>query len=126
VVPLDPDADWDETFAFARAFARLVVREDPKRFVDTVPKSARGGKILVDYLRNNRGNTSVAAWSTRARPGAPVSLPIAWDEVMVDRSRRPFTWKDALRMRDDADPWAAYWTTHQELPRVGRGQPLSR
>ena len=126
VVPLDPDADWDETFAFTRAFARLVVREDPKRFVDTVPKSARSGKILVDYLRNNRGNTSVAAWSTRARPGAPVSLPIAWDDVMVDRSRRPFTWKDAVRMRDDADPWAAYWTTHQELPRVGRGQPLSR
>lgn len=117
VVPLEPDADWDETFAFTRAFARLMVREDPKRFIDTVPKSARGGKILVDYLRNNRGNTSIAAWSTRARPGAPVSLPIAWDDVSVDRSRRPFTWKDALRLKDDADPWTRYWATRQRLPR---------
>lgn len=117
VVPLDPDADWDETFAFTRAFARLMVREDPKRYVDAVPKSARPGKILVDYLRNNRGSTSIAAWSTRARAGAPVSMPIAWEDVTVDRARRPFTWKDALAMRDEEDPWARYWTARQKLPR---------
>ncbi len=120
VVPLDPEAGWDETFAFTRAFARLVVREDPKRFVDSVPKHARSGKILVDYLRNHRGNTSIAAWSTRARAGAPVAMPIAWEAVDVDRSKRPFTWKDALAMRDAADPWSAYWRTHQTLPRSPR------
>jgi hypothetical protein len=76
VVPLVPDADWDETFAFTRAFARLLVREEPKRFIDSVPKHARPGKILVDYLRNNRGNTSVAA---RAR--------LSSDRVGRDRHR---------------------------------------
>jgi bifunctional non-homologous end joining protein LigD len=118
VVPLEPDADWDESFAFTRAFARLMVREDPKRFIDSVPKHARSGKILVDYLRNNRGNTSVAAYSTRARRGAPVSLPIAWDDVDEDRAKRPFTMKDALA--SDADAWARYPQVRQRLPRSGR------
>jgi bifunctional non-homologous end joining protein LigD len=118
VVPLVPDADWDETFAFTRAFARLLVREEPKRFIDSVPKHARPGKILVDYLRNNRGNTSVAAYSTRARPGAPVSLPIAWDEIDIDRSKRPFLMKDALGR--DEDPWARWPRVRQRLPRSAR------
>ena len=60
-----------------RAFAQMLVREEPKRFVAIVPKHVRSGKILVDYLRNNRTNTSVAAFSTRARGGAPVSVPHA-------------------------------------------------
>jgi bifunctional non-homologous end joining protein LigD len=95
-----------------------MVREDPKRFVDSVPKEARRGKILVDYLRNNRGNTSVAAYSTRARPGAPISLPIAWEEIDVDRAKRPFTMKDALE-RDD-DPWSQLSQSRQRLPRSAR------
>ena len=118
VVPLVPDANWDETFAFTRAFARLLAREDPKRFVDAVPKHSRTGKILVDYLRNNRGSTSVAAYSTRARPGAPISLPIDWDEIGVDRSKRPFTMKHALAREDDV--WARYWKVRQRLPRSAR------
>jgi len=115
VVPLVADANWDETFLFTRAFARLMVREDPKHYVDSVPKHARRGKILIDYLRNNRGNTSVAAYSTRAREGAPVSLPIAWDEL--DRPKKTFTWRDAIA--EEGDPWAAYWSTKQRLPRAG-------
>lgn len=118
VVPVEPDADWDESFAFTRAFARLMVREDPKRFVDAVPKHARHGKILVDYLRNNRGNTSVAAYSTRARRGAPVSLPISWDDVDEDRAKRPFSMEDALALT--RDPWARYPQVRQRLPRSGR------
>lgn len=118
VVPLEPEADWDETFAFTRAFARLMVREDPKRFIDAVPKHARRGKILVDYLRNNRGNTSAAAYSTRARRGAPVSLPIPWEDVDEDRAKRPFTMKDALALH--RDPWARYPKVRQRLPRSAR------
>ncbi len=117
VVPLVPDAEWDETFAFTRAFARLVVRENPKRFVDAVPKHARRGKILIDYLRNNRGNTSVAAFSTRAREGAPVSVPIAWDEIDAPRPPQWNTETVLARLADVDDPWRAYFRTRQRLPR---------
>jgi bifunctional non-homologous end joining protein LigD len=122
VVPLAPADDWGTCFAFTRAFARLLVREDPKRFVDAVPKRARGGKILIDYLRNSRGNTSVAAFSTRARAGAPVSVPVGWDELSDDPSGRVFTTTDALARvrRTKKDPWEAYCRLAQRLPRGGR------
>ena len=71
VVPLVPDADWDECFAFARAFAAALVKRDPTRWIYVVSKEKRRGKILIDYLRNNRTNTSIAAYSTRAKPDAP-------------------------------------------------------
>jgi bifunctional non-homologous end joining protein LigD len=120
VVPLVPEADWATCFAFASAFAKLMVHRDPARFVAIVPKHARASKILVDYLRNNRGNTSVAAFSTRARAGAPVSVPIAWEELEHDLRERPFTVPRVLARleRQRRDPWAAYFTAEQRLPQV--------
>ncbi len=118
VAPLVPSADVSACLAFARAFAGLLAREDPKRFTTAMAKAARPGKIFVDYLRNNRTNTSVAAFSTRARPGAPVSVPLAWAEV--DRKLRPsrFTPRVVLaRVREMPDPWDAYFRTAQHLPR---------
>ncbi|MDB4938118.1 MAG: ligase [Labilithrix sp.] len=122
LVPLVPEADWDECLGFTRAFAQMMVRDDPKRFVAAVPKHVRSGRILVDYLRNNRTNTSVAAYSTRARPKAPVSVPIAWDELTADL--RSDAWNihtvvDRLR-RQRKDPWAGYFRARQRLPRAAR------
>lgn len=81
VAPLTPKADWTEVKAFTKGMADAMAGDDPGRFVSTIAKSKRGGKILVDYLRNQRGATAVAPYSTRARPGAAVSAPLSWDEL---------------------------------------------
>lgn len=122
VAPLVPSraADVATCLAFAKAFALLLAREAPSRFTATMPKAARRGKIFVDYLRNNRTNTSVAAFSTRARPGAPVSVPLSWDEVDAELAPSRFT-PDVVLARVRAarvDPWAAYARTKQGLPRT--------
>ena len=117
VAPLVPQRDWDTCLAFARGFAETVVRQDPRRYTTALPKRGRERKILLDYLRNNRGSTSVAAFSTRARPRCPISVPIAWEEL--GRRLRPDQFRLAnvrqrlRRLRED--PWRDYWTTRQRL-----------
>ncbi|TIM34578.1 MAG: DNA ligase D, partial [Mesorhizobium sp.] len=81
VAPLKPKAEWPAVKAFTKAIADSMAADSPNRYVSTITKSKRRGKILVDYLRNQRGATAVAPYSTRARPGAAVSMPLAWDEL---------------------------------------------
>ena len=81
VAPLKPAAEWPAVKAFAKAFADAMAADSPDRYVATVTKSKRKGKILIDYLRNQRGQTAVAAYSPRARPGAAVSAPLDWTEL---------------------------------------------
>lgn len=81
VVPLKPKADWPSVKAFTKAIADAMALDSPDRFVSTITKSRRQGKIFVDYLRNQRGMTAVAPYSTRARPGAAVSMPLSWEEL---------------------------------------------
>jgi bifunctional non-homologous end joining protein LigD len=116
VVPLTPAADWSECLAFARALALALERRSPDLFTGQFAKIARGRKILIDYLRNNRTNTSIAAYSTRAKPNAPVSTPITWNELSDALSPERFTMTTVLtRMRKREDPWKRYWTTRQRL-----------
>ena len=123
VVPLVPKADWSECLAFARAFAASVVRLSPALFTDQFAKIGRERKILVDYLRNNRTNTSIAAYSTRARPDAQVSVPLAWTELSPAKPPDRFTAvtvpQRLARLRND--PWKKYWTTRQQIPRGAVG-----
>jgi bifunctional non-homologous end joining protein LigD len=118
VVPLVPAADWSACLDFARAVAATLVRRDPARFTTQFAKAGRENKLLIDYLRNNRTNTSIAAYSTRARPNAPVSVPLAWSELTASRTPERFTMitVPARLARLRADPWNAYWTTRQTLP----------
>ena len=123
VVPIVPHDDWAACLAFARAFAEALVRRRPAMFTERFAKAGRHERILVDYLRNNRTNTSIAAFSTRAKPEAPVSVPIAWSELSRLRTPPRFT---ALTMRRrlthlKADPRKAYWRTKQTLPRAAVG-----
>ncbi len=81
VAPLRPAADWAMVSKFARAVAERLVAEQPDRYVATMSKAKRKGKIFVDWLRNDRGNTAIAPYSIRARPGAPVAVPVSWQEL---------------------------------------------
>jgi len=119
VVPLTPHADWTECLEFARAFAQALVRRQPALFTERFAKAGRDDKILVDYLRNNRTNTSIAAFSSRARPEAPVSVPLAWGELSDAKTPERFTIASVpgrlTRLR--RDPWREYWTARQRIPR---------
>jgi bifunctional non-homologous end joining protein LigD len=119
VIPLRPRADWSECLAFARAFALALVRRQPSLFTERFAKAGRETKILVDYLRNNRTNTSVAAYSTRARPEATVSTPLAWSELSAASPPERFTLATVLRRLSTkrADPWQAYPRTRQLIAR---------
>jgi bifunctional non-homologous end joining protein LigD len=117
VVPLQRRRPWNECLAFARGLAEALARHDPALFTTTFGKRGRERQILVDYLRNNRTNTSIAAFSTRARAGAPVSVPLAWDELsdtLDPLSLTVATVPDRLR-RLKRDPWRAYFTTKQRI-----------
>jgi bifunctional non-homologous end joining protein LigD len=81
VIPLARRSGWEDMKTFAGAVARQMTRMYPDRFIDTMSKKKREGKIFIDYFRNTRGATSIAPYSTRARPGAPVSAPLAWEEL---------------------------------------------
>jgi bifunctional non-homologous end joining protein LigD len=119
VVPVKPKAGWPECLEFARAIAETLVRRAPGLFTARFAKLGREQKILVDYLRNNRTNTSIAAYSTRARPDGTISVPIAWSELSPARTPERFTIRTVPRRLSTlgADPWKAYWRTRQTIPR---------
>jgi bifunctional non-homologous end joining protein LigD len=81
VVPLKPQADWAAVKGFAHDFARAMEQSAPDRYTSTLSKKARKGRIFIDYLRNGRGATAIAPWSSRARPGGPVSAPADWSDL---------------------------------------------
>jgi bifunctional non-homologous end joining protein LigD len=117
VVPLLPHAGWSQCLEFSRALSERLERADPDIYTTQFAKAGRERKILIDYLRNNRTNTSIAAYSTRARAGAPVSVPIRWDELKDSVKPGAFTVQTvpARLKRLTADPWADYWRSRQKL-----------
>jgi bifunctional non-homologous end joining protein LigD len=118
VVPLTPRADWADCLAFTRALSERIERASPDEYTTAFAKAGRTRKVLIDYLRNNRTNTSIAAYSTRARAGAPVSVPIAWDDLRTV-TPESFTVRTVpgRLARLAADPWKGYWTCRQQLTR---------
>lgn len=118
VVPIATGPSWDEVRAFCDRFAATMAEEAPARYVATMSKAKRPGRIFIDWLRNSRGSTSVASWSLRARKGAPVAVPIRWEDLGrvdgpaafdLDAARRR-----AARLRKD--PWEGFAGLAQELP----------
>jgi bifunctional non-homologous end joining protein LigD len=110
VTPIQRTVDWEEGKTFAKLVADHLVTTIPQRFTSNMAKRARKGKIFIDYLRNARGATAIAAYSTRAKPGAPVSVPIDWDELSEDMPSDYFTVANvpARLTRLRTDPWEAY------------------
>ena len=124
VAPIQPDGDWDTVKPFCRAFAETMSQENPDTYLPTLKKVDRRGKILIDWLRNGLGATAVASFCPRARPGACVATPVAWDEV--DRKLNPaeFTLRSVpgrlARLR--ADPWQGFTSLRQRLPNLAAGR----
>jgi DNA ligase D-like protein (predicted polymerase) len=117
VLPLQRVHTWDEVKAFAKGLADHLVRLIPDRFVANMSKHKRTGKIYVEYLRNARGATAIAAYSTRARAGAPVSIPLAWEELSNEIRSDHFTVANVpARLKGlKEDPWREYRTVKQKL-----------
>jgi len=117
VVPLVPIESWEQGAEFSGALAAALEREDPRSYVAEMSKARRKGRVFVDYLRNIRGATSVAAYSTRAQPYAPVSVPLAWEELDPRLPSDHFTLRNLPRRLATLkeDPWRPYATLRQRL-----------
>ncbi|MFS0754891.1 DNA ligase D [Noviherbaspirillum sp. 1P10PC] len=125
VVPLAPRHTWDEVKAFSKAVAAQLEQVLPDRFIANMSKAKRGGRIFVDYLRNASEATAVAAYSTRAKPHAPVSTPLHWDELADSdlRSDRYTVLNLRQRLADlKQDPWADYFKLKQEISKKMRSR----
>ena len=122
VLPLNPGCDWDLVKPFAHGFAETMSAMEPLKFVATATKRFRKGKIFLDYLRNGRGATAVASFSLRARPGAPVAMPLRWEELGKVKSGGAYDISSAVaRMRRlKAHPWAGIDEVEQDLEQVSR------
>jgi bifunctional non-homologous end joining protein LigD len=117
VAPLKPQASWADVKHFAEAMAESMSGDHPEKFLSTAAKDKRVGRIFIDYLRNGRGNTAVAAYSTRARPGAPVSMPLSWDELDDVKGPADFT-VDNISTRlaaSSPDPWEGFFAAAKSL-----------
>jgi bifunctional non-homologous end joining protein LigD len=106
VVPIVPELEWPAIKEFAHGFVLAMEKTNPALYLTKMTKAARTGKIYLDYLRNERGATSVAPYSPRARAGAPVSMPLSWGELKLEE--RPVfrvsefaEWRGRLK----SDPW---------------------
>jgi bifunctional non-homologous end joining protein LigD len=119
VVPLRPGCDWDLTRRFAHGFADALARSEPDRFLATATKRLRNRRIFVDYLRNGRGATAVASYSLRAREGAPVAMPLSWNDLGKLTRANAFTMKEvpARLRRRRKDPWEGIGKVRQNLAR---------
>lgn len=116
-IPIKPKYDWEEIKNFAHAFVDYLVMKSPEKYVGKMTKAIRKGKIFIDYMRNQRGATFVAPYSTRARKGAPVSTPIDWNELTDNINDTFYTIKtlpDRLK-KLKKDPWKNFLKSKQTL-----------
>ncbi|TCD15515.1 DNA ligase D [Oricola cellulosilytica] len=106
IVPLRRTAGWETVTTFARTIAAHFADMDPEHYVATMSKAKRKGKIFIDWLRNDRGSTAIAPYSVRARKGAPVAVPVSWEELSRLKAANTFDMKKAVKRLESACPLA--------------------
>jgi bifunctional non-homologous end joining protein LigD len=115
-VPIRRGLSWDDAKAFTKALAERMERDAPDKYTSNMAKARRKGKIFIDYLRNGRGATFIVPYSPRARPGAPVAVPIAWEELAAGVDPAAFTLASVpRRLAGLADPWRAIHDVDQAI-----------
>jgi bifunctional non-homologous end joining protein LigD len=117
VVPIEPIHEWRLVKAWAKAFSEAMATDAPDLYLTRIAKAERTGRIFIDYLRNDPTSTAVGPYSTRARPGAPVAMPLDWNSVKMGLDPGRFTVAtSAGYVASRADPWADMDAVRQRLP----------
>jgi bifunctional non-homologous end joining protein LigD len=120
-IPFARGPRWSDAKQFARALSEAMTRDAPDRFTINSRKTVRKGRIFIDYLRNDETASAVAAYAVRARPGAPVSMPIDWKELNALKSGSDFGIADALKRR--TDPWKGVANAADQVLPLGKTRP---
>ena len=118
IAPLRPDCEWPEVKSFCKVFAQRLADKFADRFTANSRKASRKGKLFIDYLRNERGSTAIAPWSTRSRQGAPVAVPVGWDELETIKAANQFSLAAAIERAGQPDPWKGYFATDQAITKA--------
>lgn len=119
IVPVRPELDWEQAKAFAQAVSRAHANDAPGNLTTNMSKTKRKGKVFIDYLRNSRGSTSIARYSTRAKEGATVATPLRWDELSANATANRYTVNNVRRRLSalKADPWEGYEKARRPITR---------
>ncbi|WEK04778.1 MAG: DNA ligase D [Candidatus Devosia phytovorans] len=118
IAPLRPSAEWPLVKAFCKGLAQHLADNEPDRFVATMSKAKRKGKLFIDYLRNERGSTAIAPWSSRSREGAPAAVPVSWDELPEIKAANQFTLAMAATRAKQPDPWKDYFSASKAITKT--------
>jgi bifunctional non-homologous end joining protein LigD len=118
VVPVDATSAWKEVKSFAKGLSAEMAADAPEKYLTRISKAERAGRIFIDYLRNDPTSTAVAPYSTRSRPGAPVAMPLRWEQVKPGLDPCDYTVKTVpgLIAGQRADPWSEMLQVRQTLP----------
>jgi len=114
IVPLQPKAEWPEAKAFCKGLAHALADEEPKHYTANLSKARRKGRVFIDYLRNERGSTAICPFSVRSREGAPVAIPLGWEELSKLKAANSFSLAAAVE-RGKGDVWPKYFKLKQSL-----------
>lgn len=114
VVPFKPSANWDKFYEFSKKIAEVMVQNWEDRYTNNIRKKNRRNKIFIDFMRNGKGATSIAPYSLRAREGAPVSMPIFWEELNTI-APNDIKMSEALKRLNKPDPWKNFFNINQEI-----------
>ena len=122
VVPLSRSQSWDDVNDFSKMFAQYIVSQHGDDFIATMSKAKRRGKIFIDYLRNHKGSTAIAPYSTRAMENATVSMPLGWNELNVKVRSDDYNIDNTVERLKQLknDPWEGFFRIRQKLPKLDK------